>query len=146
MCVWQTPKYLPLEAPKSAGTSFIINRMWQEYIEYTRKKASALSNAFFFFKHPLYVVAPWCECLCHMRSLLALFRLRVSSAAARARFDCNAARWTQGRCCDLTLVCVAPSSRTWQGVDRQDGRLSQKDFGQLVKWLGMDNLTDKNGQ
>eukprot|EP00802_Teleaulax_amphioxeia_P015949 Tamp_16051.p2 GENE.Tamp_16051~~Tamp_16051.p2 ORF type:complete len:185 (+),score=48.63 Tamp_16051:936-1490(+) len=65
-----TPKYLPLEAPASAGTAHIMNRMWHEYIDYTRKK----------------------------------------------------------------------------GVERSDGRLSQKDFGELVKKLGMDNLTNKNVQ
>ena len=32
-----------------------------------------------------------------------------------------------------------------QGVDRVDGRLSKKDFGNLVKKLGMPSLTDKNG-
>jgi Ca2+-binding EF-hand superfamily protein len=71
MCVCvQTPKYLPLEAPQSAGTSFILARMWKEYIEYTRRK----------------------------------------------------------------------------GVDRTDGRLSKKDFGELVRKLGMHSLSDQNVQ
>ena len=48
-CIWifsrvfmdfQTPQYLPLEAPQSAGTSFILSRMWKEYIEQTKKEAS----------------------------------------------------------------------------------------------------------
>ena len=33
-----------------------------------------------------------------------------------------------------------------QGVDRADGRLSKKDFGALVRKLGMERLTESNGK
>lgn len=59
---------MPIEAPQSAGTSFILSKMWNEYIDYTRKK----------------------------------------------------------------------------GADRYDGRLSKKDFGDLVVRLGMGSLSQQN--
>ena len=137
----QTPKYLPLEAPASAGTAHIMNRMWHEYIDYTRKKASTHSHTRFQWWFLLRVrVQPkgtwfsliWVWCW---------WSHFVSGSCNRKRMDADEARCHT----TLTLLCIAPLPRTLQCVERSDGRLSQKDFGELVKKLGMDNLTNKNG-
>ena len=48
-------------------------------------------------------------------------------------------------CSLVPLTCNSQISYKSQGVERNDGRLSKKDFGELVKKLGMETLTSSNG-